>query len=435
MITNYFYDLSESIIIISLFCILYLVVFQQETTFKQNRLFLLAGILLSLVMPVIDFSYPQNLQHIVMIKLDSILIMPNKISDIQQSNSYTFLDFLFIIYVAVSVMFIIRMIYQIIKIMSFISNAKTEVTGSLKIVYTGKIHSPFSFLNYVFIDKKTENSKSLDIVIKHETAHVVQAHYIDLLLFEFLLIIQWFNPLVWIYGKKIKENHEFLADSALINRGVSAIQYQQTLLSTHSYFQYDLINNFNNSLTFKRLIMMTKKSKSKMTAIVKLIAIVPVLFMAVYLVSCSDEQKGAMTEEIAVVAFSGKSKTKAAQVDDKFSNAKESTEELNGKSIYLVAEEMPVFEGGDLGLRKYIAKNVTYPKEARDAGISGKVYIRFTIDTDGSVVRAKVLKSVHPSIDNEALRVIKSLPKWKPGKNQGVPVPVFYTVPIYFALK
>ncbi len=433
MITNYFYDLSESIIIISLFCIFYLVVFQKETSFKQNRLFLITGVLLSLVMPFLDFSYPQNLQNIAMIKLDSISIMPNKISDIQQSNSYKFFDILFIIYLTVSAVFFIRMIYQIIKITSFLNNAKIEITGSLKVVYTGKTHSPFSFVNYVFIDKKTESSNSLDIVIKHEAAHITQAHSIDLILFELLLIIQWFNPLVWIYGKKIKENHEFLADSALIDKGVSAIQYQQTLLSTHSYFQYDLINNFNNSLTFKRLIMMTKKSKSKMTAIIKLIAIVPILLMAVYLVSCSKEQDE--VERDGQLYTIHKDGTVFKEAVSKSLKAAKSKEEINGEPIYFVVEEMPVFEGGDLGLRTYIANNVKYPTEAKEKGISGKVYIRFTIDTDGSVVKAKVVKSVHPSIDNEALRVIKSLPKWKPGKNKGVPVPVFFTVPIYFALQ
>ncbi len=429
MINDYLYNLSESVIITSLFCMIYLAVFQQETSFKQNRLFLLTGILLSLVLPFMNFSYPQNLQNIATIQLDSIKIIPDIVNK-QQTNSYNAIDILFAVYVTISTVFLIRTIFQIIKISSFYNKSKINVSNSLKIVYTGKKHSSFSFLNFIFIDKETEISDNLNIVIRHETAHIKQLHSLDLLLFELLLIIQWFNPLLWIYGKKIKENHEFLADRSLINKGLSISKYQQVLLSNYSCFKYDLINNFN-SLTFKRLIMMTK-SNSKRKSIVKLMAILPIMIISVYLVSCSDKQEASGLEDKQMVVDKGK--VTIISKDEKYFDAKKSEDKLNGRDIYLTVDEMPVFEGGDLGLRTYIANNVEYPDEAKDKQIEGKVYIRFVVDHEGNVAETKVLKGVAPSLDNEALRVIKSLPKWKAGKVKGVAVPVYFTVPINFKL-
>jgi protein TonB len=96
---------------------------------------------------------------------------------------------------------------------------------------------------------------------------------------------------------------------------------------------------------------------------------------------------------------------------------------------------MPVFPGGDLALRKYIANAVKYPVIAQENGIQGKVFITFVVDKDGSVSNARIARGVDPSIDKEALRVVNSLPRWKPGKQRGKPVRVSYTVPINFQLQ
>jgi len=103
--------------------------------------------------------------------------------------------------------------------------------------------------------------------------------------------------------------------------------------------------------------------------------------------------------------------------------------------VFLIVEEMPEFPGGEQALREFIAKSVKYPEEAQKAGTQGKVYITFVVDTDGSVIDAKVARGVVPSLDNEALRVVNMLPKWKPGKQKGQAVKVSYTVPINFALE
>ncbi len=110
-------------------------------------------------------------------------------------------------------------------------------------------------------------------------------------------------------------------------------------------------------------------------------------------------------------------------------------EEEVEEEIFMVVEKMPEFPGGDLGLRKYIATHVKYPNVARESGIEGKVYLRFCVTSTGAVSKVSVLRSVDPLLDKEAVRVIKSLPKWTPGEQRGRKVNVWYTVPINFQLQ
>ena len=108
--------------------------------------------------------------------------------------------------------------------------------------------------------------------------------------------------------------------------------------------------------------------------------------------------------------------------------------EEDDDEVFMVVENMPEFPGGDLGLMKYIQKNVKYPPIAKEYNITGKVYISFVVDKSGSVTNVKVVRGVDKNLDAEAVRVIKSLPKYKPGKQRGKAVKVMFTVPINFTL-
>ena len=97
-------------------------------------------------------------------------------------------------------------------------------------------------------------------------------------------------------------------------------------------------------------------------------------------------------------------------------------------------DEMPVPDGGLEGLYKFLRSNLQYPKVPLEAGIQGAVYIEFVIERDGSISNVKVLSGVFPDLDNEAMRVVKMMPKWKPGKQQGKPVRCMYNIPIRFSI-
>ncbi len=113
----------------------------------------------------------------------------------------------------------------------------------------------------------------------------------------------------------------------------------------------------------------------------------------------------------------------------------EEEEEEEEAKVFFIVEDMPEFPGGEMALRQYIANAIEYPVIAQENGIQGKVYVTFVVDKDGSVSDARIARGVDPSLDKEALRVVNTLPKWKPGKQRGKPVRVSYTVPINFVLQ
>jgi protein TonB len=112
---------------------------------------------------------------------------------------------------------------------------------------------------------------------------------------------------------------------------------------------------------------------------------------------------------------------------------KEDTED--DSPVFFIVEEMPEFPGGEMALRQFIANAIKYPVIAQENGIQGKVYVSFVVGKDGQVSDAKVLRGVDPSLDKEAIRVVNSLPRWKPGKQQGKAVRVSFSVPISFVLQ
>ena len=110
-------------------------------------------------------------------------------------------------------------------------------------------------------------------------------------------------------------------------------------------------------------------------------------------------------------------------------------EEVQEQEIFQIVEEMPAFPGGEGKLLEYVAKNIKYPQIARETGIQGRVFVGFVVEPDGSVSNVKILRGIGGGCDEEAMRVIKSLPKWKPGKQRGKAVRVSYQIPVVFRLQ
>ena len=102
---------------------------------------------------------------------------------------------------------------------------------------------------------------------------------------------------------------------------------------------------------------------------------------------------------------------------------------------YVIVDQMPEFPGGEAKLLDFIKKNTRYPQEAKDAGIQGRVFVYFVVESDGSIGDVKILRGIGGICDEEAMRVVKSMPKWKPGKHNGEPVRVSYQIPIWFKLE
>jgi len=110
-------------------------------------------------------------------------------------------------------------------------------------------------------------------------------------------------------------------------------------------------------------------------------------------------------------------------------------EDVQEQEIFQIVEEMPSYPGGDQKLMEFVAKNIKYPQIARETGIQGRVFVGFVVEPDGSVSNVKVLRGIGGGCDEEAMRVVKSMPKWKPGKQRGKAVRVSYMLPVNFKLQ
>lgn len=408
--------LVESGISLSLFALVYFLFLRRETFFSVNRWFLLISIGFSALLPLLHIpfyaSQPIMLPEVTVTPyvnlLSVITVYGNELSYVTEHLvlNYSVIGY---IYLLGMVYFAGMFFFQILQIKRLIVQNRVVPEGKIKLVFLNRELSPFSFLNYIFVSENLQNTKGWEKMLEHEKQHIRQGHTFDVLALELVAVFQWFNPFFWLFRRALRENHEFLADQAVISKGTAPSWYKQILINQYVGDQIVLANNFNYSLV-KNRIQMISKIKSRKVAIFKVLF---GMLMAVCLT--------------AVFAFEpdGKANYSASQVKSG----------QNQEKVYENVEQMPEYPGGQEEMGKFIGQSLVYPHEAAKKGIKGKVFISFVIAKDGSVTDAKIARGVDPMLDSEALRVINAMPKWIPGKDKGKVVAVQLTVPISFVLK
>jgi len=173
----------------------------------------------------------------------------------------------------------------------------------------------------------------------------------------------------------------------------------------------------------------------------KLFLVLPVILLVLYAFSSCAAKKKAATVHTEIAPPPPPpppplpSPPQNPAITDELKVVKEEVTDESATEPYVVVEEMPMFPGGDSTLLAYISQNTKYPENAKKNNIQGRVILRFCVTAKGNVNRVSVLKGVDPEIDAEAIRVANSLPAFKPGKQGGKPVPVWYMVPVTFTLK
>ncbi len=144
------------------------------------------------------------------------------------------------------------------------------------------------------------------------------------------------------------------------------------------------------------------------------------------------ENNTEITDELEIIDSEATSET---AIDAQMQSYRKPEVDVEETTVFIAPEEMPEFPGGYAALLNFLSQNIKYPSIASESGITGKVTVNFVVNKDGSISDARILRGVDPALDKEALRVIYSLPKWKPGKQSGRPVRVSYSVPINFKLE
>jgi TonB family protein len=425
-----FYILEVSILQM-LFYLIFFFLLKRLSWFSANRVYLLFTLLASLLIPFIEITIPTStpLSNSIF-QIREVVVNSNLAKTKAGSIG---LDF--IIYTAglISIgSYFLWYLNQLWQIRKLFTNAIIRRKKRFVLVETKQNHA-FSFFNYIFLNQTISGSERKKIIL-HEKAHIQQWHTIDLLFIDIILACQWFNPFAWQYRKAIIENHEFLADVSTLRQGVNQLKYQQLLLNQlFKSNQVQFVTYFNQSLIKKRIFMMTKDTNKK-TERIRFFLAIPLATMIIVCFSF----KASLPEQILAPMTANRhmaadfSSTQDVQKD---SLKKGNLQKNKSRQVFIVVEKNASFQDGDLEtFRAWVLQNLKYPESAAKKGIQGKVILSFIVETDGSVTEVKVLRAVDPSLDEEAVRTIKSSPAWVPGRQAGKSVAQQFTMPIAFKL-
>lgn len=392
---TYFLEANLALVFVALF---YQVVLKNETHFQFQRLFLLTGILCSLLFPFIKIESDTSLLTV------SGLIhytLPELVVDGNYS-AFSFTTVFIGIYWTICALILLRFTWNIIKLVK-LSDANQKRKAGLN--QTGS----FSFLSLIFIEH-SYSSEDRALILEHEQVHARLLHSLDIILIEMVKAFFWFNPFVYTLKKHLTNIHEFQADELAV-KGKDVEKYCNLLARVAlQSADFPIANHFNNSFTLTRIIMITKE-KAKVSRWKMFVSALALVGLFVF-VSCSDQPSANSAEE-------QEQRMKAAATGQVYTEVQESATPSEGLKVFYEA----------------ISSTLVYPSEARQKGIQGKVYVKFIVNTDGTLSDFKVERGIGYGCDEAALNAVaKSNVKWNPGMQNGNAVRQQLVVPINFQL-
>jgi len=421
---------------LAVFYLFYKLLMSRDTFHRFNRFALLGVLVLSSLLPLVEASVnsPAAVQE-TMLTLEQLLLL----ADIQPegesmaaatpSATVLWLRAALLVYLTGIVFFIVRNLCSLARLGRLIRQGKREALDSylpdrkeknVRLVVHDHDIAPFSWMHWIVIARKDLEENGREILI-HELAHIRNRHSWDLLLADLCIFVQWFNPAAWLLKQELQNIHEYEADETVLREGVNARNYQMLLIKKAVGTRlYSMANSFNHSSLKKRITMMLKE-KSNPWARAKYLYILPLAALAV--TAFARPEVSAVADEISAV------KVIAPAVHDSIQPNVQTAVAAPSSAL----DQMPEFPGGMEALNTYLRNNIRYPQEAQKAGIQGRVIIQFIVSKDGSITDAEVVESVDPQLDAEGLRLIKNMPRWKPGMRKGQAIRVKQTLPIRFA--
>jgi TonB family protein len=375
-----------------------------------NRAYLLLSVGLSLLLPLVELpgSAAESLP------MSTITLPTFTVGGIASdaTNGLTTTQWLWLLYGVGVLIMLVRLILNLAAVLRLVKQGKHEPHPRYTLVRLPNDATPsFSFGRYLVLNYNDALSEP-EALMRHEEAHIRQRHTLDVLFIELVRVGLWFNPVLWLYKRSIQEIHEFLADRAVLETpqpdyAHQLVAYALNVPSTA------LTTPFASVSTLKQRIVMLQKPQSRPWALAGYALVLP---LAGLLVMCTQpDQTVTGSERPAVIS----QPSRRAGVDGE---------------IFTVVEQQPEFPGGMKELGNFIMQNLRYPKAAQKANVQGKVFIRFIVTKEGDVTNAKILKGIGFGADEEAVRVVSQMPRWKPGMQNGHAVNTEYNLPIRFDL-
>jgi bla regulator protein blaR1 len=401
----------------ALFLLLYQFLLRREKYFLYNRIYLLLATFLGFMVPILSqmriFSFENQINKNLNFSINlPELLISEKNNFFSQNN--IFYKILWIVYFAVIIVLAFKLLNSLFKIKRFYKHGKKTNTQKYKLIYVEQNNIAFSFFSYIFISDNCDQER--EKIFKHELTHAKQGHSYDIMFMEIIKIIFWFNPLVYIFDYLIKENHEYIADQAVIDKYPRKSYSEFLINQMQSGMQLVITNNFINSLIKNRIKMMYKTEKRNRWK----------YFLAVSLI-------------LTLI-------TLAPDINAQVKPVKK------GEKIYEKVDEMPRFPGcekeisliekdncSQQKLMQYIFSNLKYPEKAVENGIEGIAVIKFLVTKKGQISNVEILKDPGNDCGKAAKQVVENMnnmtEKWIPGKIKGKKANVTFTLPVKFKLQ
>lgn len=378
------------------------------------------------------------------------------------------------IYIVGVVVTLLKFLWSYLRLLHIIRSGHKEKREGYTLVIVDKAGiSPFSWRKYVVVgDQQDADERSA--VMVHELRHLAAGHSTDIFIAQLYAILVWYNPASWLMIDELKTVHEYEADEAVIDSGANLKEYQMLLIKNTAGARLpSLANSLNHSKLQKRVTMMYQ-SKSKLAGKFSTLALLPALAIGMAVVSIpsvasviSDASEATLMESNHKVSKNSDNAemtaVSAVPVADAVSSGETETSERRDANteipdpvvsenavedpveaelpaekergeVYVAVEKQAEFPGGIQALMQWLSMNVRYPEDAMKNDVQGRVIVKFVVNPDGSISDPTVLKSVEPSLDQEAIRVVMAMPKWEAAENNGQKVASYFNLPIAFKL-
>lgn len=390
------------------FFAIYLLLLRNKASFRWNRYYLMANAAMPLMLP---FIIIRGVGGTLPAKAAKLSILLQEVT-IGAGNSPGWSLSVWHIaqwcYAGIALWLVIRLLMQylaILRLAKTTNDSDRLAEGAILLKHTGL--GPGSFGRYIFIP----GDRTDPAILEHELAHIRFGHSRDIFFTRLLQAIFWIFPVVHLIAAELKMTHEFEADS--VAAGDSENYGGLLLGEIFGVGHIQIAHSFFHHPIKRRLAMLQQQQKSRRpprTAIIRSgMATLTLAAGIIYLQSCSRPDEPA----------SSSNRTEVVPTESK-------------PDVYSYVEQMPE---SMVDIPTYLAKNIQYPQVAKDRGIEGRVIVRFVVNKEGNITNPTVVRSPDASLSDEAVRAVMSMPKWKPGKNEGKAVSVYMTLPIAFKLQ
>ena len=461
------------------FLLVYEFFLKKETFFNYNRLYLLVTPILAFFIPWLRLEFlveavPENARLLVpqVIAGEPAIFQQTLPTVIIQGETGMQINWWLIAYLTGVLFSIVLLLLKYRSLTKFNNLKQVSQKTNFRIIEVPDSDAAYTFFNTVFLGDRLSHAEKQHI-LSHELVHVKQKHSLDLVFFEILKIVFWFNPLIYIYQNRIAGLHEFIADNEVVKTTEKKTYYEQLLNTAFSTKNISFINQFFNHSLIKKRIIMLQKNKSSQRSKFKFLLVIPLMLAMLTYVACSEdsavnvekeesstseilaelkahlENKESLTKEEKeqfLELLKKREELLIAEGHSKYLNKNTDNSQYDGKSEvpYALIDRVPAFQGCEQWeddvrkncttnkITEFVSKNFD-TSLGKQLGLSDvtRVIVQFRIDETGNVQDIRS-RAAHPELEAEAKRVIASIPQMQPGEHNGQPVSVMYSLPIAF---